>query len=85
MDINYCSQRCSNTVGSYVCSCFDGYRLGSDGETCNGTISIHHYSITTLNTVFQISMSALMELTDVVKIARIHLDHTHAAVEAGIV
>lgn len=31
-----CSQLCSNTVGSYTCGCRDGYRLASDGRTCNG-------------------------------------------------
>lgn len=31
-----CDHRCSNTIGSYTCSCRTGYRLASDGLTCNG-------------------------------------------------
>ena len=31
-----CSQVCTNTVGSYVCSCNSGYRLSEDRHTCNG-------------------------------------------------
>ena len=31
-----CVQICTNTVGSYICSCYRGYVLGSDGHTCNG-------------------------------------------------
>ena len=31
-----CSQRCTNTVGSFICSCNLGYTLGSDKKTCLG-------------------------------------------------
>ena len=31
-----CAQNCTNTVGSYFCSCSTGYVLGSDGHMCNG-------------------------------------------------
>ena len=31
-----CSQICTNTDGSYVCSCQSGYLLGADRKTCNG-------------------------------------------------
>ncbi|XP_078575770.1 uncharacterized protein LOC144861669 [Branchiostoma floridae x Branchiostoma japonicum] len=30
-----CSQNCSNTVGSFTCSCHDGYALNSDGTSCD--------------------------------------------------
>ena len=43
LDINECStnnggcaQDCTNTDGSYFCGCNVGYRLNSDGYTCNG-------------------------------------------------
>ena len=31
-----CAQNCSNTVGSYTCSCSSGYGLASDGRWCAG-------------------------------------------------
>ena len=32
-----CEQLCSNTIGSFVCSCVDGYRLNiTDNSTCDG-------------------------------------------------
>ena len=31
-----CSQKCNNTVGSYICSCMEGYELTFDGRTCIG-------------------------------------------------
>ena len=30
-----CTQRCTNTVGSYMCQCNEGFRL-EDSWTCNG-------------------------------------------------
>ena len=35
-----CEQLCSNTIGSYNCGCRSGYRLDSDGYTCNGIHTI---------------------------------------------
>ena len=31
-----CSQECSNTIGSYQCTCQDGFTLQADGHTCEG-------------------------------------------------
>ena len=31
-----CVQSCTNTNGSYACFCEAGYRLASDGYSCNG-------------------------------------------------
>ena len=39
-DIDGCSQACSNIVGSYVCSCYAGYRLTSDRHRCIGMMGI---------------------------------------------
>ena len=34
---NDCSHTCHNTIGSYHCSCDEGYSLSSiDSRTCNG-------------------------------------------------
>ena len=35
-----CAQNCTNTVGSYVCSCSSGYNLNSDQHACNGICSL---------------------------------------------
>ena len=32
-----CDQVCTNTAGSYFCTCMDGYELESDNRTCTGT------------------------------------------------
>lgn len=31
-----CEQLCTNTFGSYKCSCNDGYTLDFDGVSCAG-------------------------------------------------
>lgn len=32
-----CDHFCTNTDGSYTCSCSSGYQLESDGHNCTGT------------------------------------------------
>ena len=34
-----CHHNCHNSVGSYSCSCNNGYRLNSNGYTCEGRLS----------------------------------------------
>ena len=34
--VHNCAQNCTNTVGSYTCSCRSGYRLNNDGLRCDG-------------------------------------------------
>ena len=31
-----CDHYCTNTIGSFVCSCYPGYTLDVDGRTCLG-------------------------------------------------
>ena len=31
-----CAHVCHDTVGSFYCSCNDGYTLGSNGKSCTG-------------------------------------------------
>ncbi len=33
---NECSVSCTNTFGSFACSCIEGYYLGTDEFTCYG-------------------------------------------------
>lgn len=37
-----CNQNCTNTPGSYICSCFNGSRLLPDMETCDGEEATQH-------------------------------------------
>ena len=34
--ISGCNHNCTNTMGSYMCSCDEGYDLDSNGLTCVG-------------------------------------------------
>ena len=36
-DTDGCSQTCSNTYGSFMCSCGSGFTLANDNLGCNGT------------------------------------------------
>ena len=33
-----CEQLCSNTIGSFICTCGSGYQLDENGINCNGEI-----------------------------------------------
>jgi len=35
---NICSQKCTNSEGSYTCSCYDGYTLNGDKSSCDGKL-----------------------------------------------
>ena len=34
-----CTHKCNNTIGSYYCSCHEGYELSNDSHTCIGKIA----------------------------------------------
>lgn len=40
-----CSQMCVNTFGSYYCSCYSGYTLQPDHQTCLCEYSVHHKAV----------------------------------------
>ena len=35
-ELGYCNHFCNNTVGSFICSCQDGYALQDDNRICVG-------------------------------------------------
>ena len=37
-----CDHTCTNTIGSRMCSCDDGYMLESDNESCSGDTATAH-------------------------------------------
>ncbi len=37
-----CEQLCTNTQGSYFCTCHDGFIIGNDGDRCVGKFFTHH-------------------------------------------
>ena len=39
LDTNNCTQQCTNTDGSYNCSCYTGFILTSDNHTCIGWLT----------------------------------------------
>ena len=45
--LHSCSDICTNTDGSYTCSCNTGYRLDSNGYTCNGQYMDHDVTVST--------------------------------------
>ena len=37
-----CQHNCTNTIGSFVCSCNDGYNLTENGLNCTGMRSVEY-------------------------------------------
>ena len=35
-----CAHYCTNTIGSFECSCYQGYQLAEDGFTCFGMLEL---------------------------------------------
>ena len=71
-DINECSTNnggcagtCTNTAGSYYCTCSSGCTLGSNGHVCNGRL--YNYCSAYKLELFQTTMNALLVLTTVNK------------------
>ena len=80
-----CAQNCHNTVGSYNCSCYTGYRLNADGFACDGewiaVYGIIKYTLLiTMDCPVQILTSVLKALTCVLRTAPIPSAPTLVAV-----
>lgn len=41
----HCSQQCTNTKGSYYCSCVPGYTLELDKHTCKAISKMNHFNV----------------------------------------
>ena len=85
MQVDECDHNCNNTLGSYTCSCNDGYLLDRNGLQCNGkyvAIIIHHcfQSINLCPILYKISMNALYNWISVSKSVPISMDHTRVSV-----
>ena len=39
-----CQHTCRNTWGSYVCSCYTGYKVAADGRSCEGNCPLFYIS-----------------------------------------
>ena len=47
-----CAHNCTNTQGSFTCSCRSGFQLASDGRDCNGKallLAIHYLQFQVLS------------------------------------
>ena len=58
-----CAHNCSNTDGSFVCSCVSGYELDTDGMACNGTstytVSLIHMCFFLEQTLMSVQSTAV--------------------------
>ena len=87
-----CSHVCTDTLGSFLCSCRSGFTLASDGTSCSSKIySVtcskiliiklsHHFCFRDKLVSFQTSMNATVTMVAVVTLALTHRDHLHVAV-----
>ena len=59
--ISGCNQTCTNTNGSYICSCYNGYVLDADDHSCNGKVIVHiTYVITASSQMLMSVVKTLM-------------------------
>ena len=69
-----CNQVCTNTVGSFRCSCNTGYTLNANGRTCSGGIKAWYTALHMTNIELQISMSVLSAMVAATKFVQTHWD-----------
>ena len=61
-ETSQCSQECSNTIGSFICSCVDGYTLDIDGRKCNGRIQEHNV----INIIFSLLLRGFIQAKNII-------------------
>lgn len=73
--VDECQDICSNTYGSFICSCFSGYRLNdTDNKACDGRIyALHGCCYKYIYFLSQILMNVLRILQSVVTTVLIQL------------
>jgi hypothetical protein len=74
-----CGQFCSNTDGSFECSCDSGYNKAADNLGCNG----RHYSTLIIRTgtlLLQMWMNVKSAMEGALRFARTPWDHTNVRV-----
>ena len=78
-----CAQNCTDTEGSYNCSCIPGYSLANNNYGCNGkyyiTLSKSCINVRIAVTL-KILMNALTILTTASRLVRTLLDHSTVVV-----
>ena len=79
-----CAQNCINSAGSYSCTCNSGYRLQSNGFSCNGKFKVVSAVLIHLSSLIQILMNVLKILMVVNRYAQIPLALSHVTVTQGI-
>ena len=82
MQVDECDHTCNNTLGSYTCSCNDGYLLDRNGLQCNGkyVAIICFQSVHILSSACKILMNVLYNWISVSKSVSISMDHTRVSV-----
>ena len=45
LESDNCRHMCHNKVGSFTCSCRDGYKLRNNGRGCQGSMYILHMAL----------------------------------------
>ena len=65
--VDGCDHHCTNNVGSYYCTCMDGYKLESNNHTCTGSIyTTYHIRNGKISSTF-----ATLELVAVIQLLSI--------------
>ena len=87
--IDSCAQTCTDTDGSYNCSCDVGYYLANDTYGCDGELKEGYIFQELIKFVFlfkyiQTLMTVQLVSISVLIVAQIPMDHTRVAVTPAI-